>query len=97
MKHAIDIKERKKLLGEKEPMTLLDVRRKADYQANPNTIKGAVWRAPDKINDWVKQLPSDHYTPRPHSKFIYSGRVPKHYRQRGLPRLHIGKMELFLL
>jgi rhodanese-related sulfurtransferase len=38
-------------------MTLLDVRRKADYQAHPNTIKGAVWRDPEKIDEWVKQLP----------------------------------------
>lgn len=58
MTHAIDIKDLKKLFENKEPMTLLDVRRKADYQANPNTIKGAVWRDPEKIDDWVKQLPA---------------------------------------
>jgi uncharacterized protein len=40
----------------------LDVRRKADYQANPNTIKGALWRDPDKIGDWVKQLPAGKRT-----------------------------------
>jgi uncharacterized protein len=57
MTHAIDIKELKKLFENEEPMTLLDVRRKADYQANPNTIKSAVWRDPEKIDDWVKQLP----------------------------------------
>lgn len=57
MTHAIDIKELKKLFAKEESMTLLDVRRKADYQANPNTIKGAVWRDPEKIDDWVKQLP----------------------------------------
>ena len=57
MTHAIDIKDLKKLFENKEPMTLLDVRRKADYQANPNTIKGAVWRDPEKIDDWVKDLP----------------------------------------
>lgn len=57
MTHAIDIKELKKLFAKEESMTLLDVRRNADYQANPNTIKGAVWRDPEKIDDWVKQLP----------------------------------------
>jgi uncharacterized protein len=57
MTHAIDIKELKKLFEKEEPMTLLDVRRKADYQANPNTIKSAVWRDPEKIDNWVKQLP----------------------------------------
>jgi uncharacterized protein len=57
MTHAIDIEELKKLFQKEEAMTLLDVRRKADYQANPNAIKGAVWRDPEKIDDWVKQLP----------------------------------------
>lgn len=57
MTHTIDIKVLSELLENKDPMTLLDVRRKADYQANPNTIKGAVWRDPEKIDDWVKDLP----------------------------------------
>jgi hypothetical protein len=35
MTHAIDIKELKKLFEKEKPLTLLDVRRKADYQANP--------------------------------------------------------------
>ena len=57
MTHAIDIKELNKLFENEEPMTLLDVRCKAVYQANPNTIKSAVWCDPEKIDDWVKQLP----------------------------------------
>ena len=57
MTSTINAKDLKKLFENKEPVTLLDVRRKADYQANPNTIKGAVWRDPEKIGDWVKQLP----------------------------------------
>jgi uncharacterized protein len=60
--HAIDVKELNKLLSTSETVTLLDVRRKADYQANPNTIKGAVWRDPEKIGDWVKQLPAGQRT-----------------------------------
>jgi hypothetical protein len=50
------------LLNNEEPITLLDVRLKADYQASPNTIKGALWRDPDKIGDWVKQLPAGKRT-----------------------------------
>jgi uncharacterized protein len=57
MTHAIDIKELKKLLENEESITLLDVRRKADYQANPNTIKGALWCDPDTIDKWIKQMP----------------------------------------
>jgi uncharacterized protein len=62
MTSAIDAKDLKKLFENKEPITLLDVRRKADYQANPNTITGAKWRDPEKIGDWVKQLPSGKRT-----------------------------------
>jgi len=57
MTNAIDIKELKKLFEKEESMTLLDVRRKEDYQANPNTIKGAVWCDPEKIDNWVKEMP----------------------------------------
>lgn len=38
MTFTIDTKDLKKLFENEEPITLLDVRRKADYQANPNTI-----------------------------------------------------------
>jgi rhodanese-related sulfurtransferase len=62
MTSTIDTKDLKKLFENKEPITLLDVRRKADFQANPNTIKGAVWRDPEKIDDWVKQLPAGQRT-----------------------------------
>jgi uncharacterized protein len=48
MTHAIDIKELKKLFENEEPMTLLDVRRKADYQANPNTIKARYGAIPKR-------------------------------------------------
>jgi uncharacterized protein len=57
MTSTIDTKDLKNLFENEEPMTLLDVRRKADYQANPNIIKSAVWRDPEKIDDWGKQLP----------------------------------------
>ena len=57
MTYAIDIKELKMLFENEEMITLLDVRRKADYQANQNTIKGAVWCDPEKIDKWSKQLP----------------------------------------
>lgn len=57
MTHSIDINGLKKLLSTGEAVSILDVRRRAVYQADPNTIKGAVWRDPEKIDDWAKQLP----------------------------------------
>jgi uncharacterized protein len=62
MTHTIDIKVLIELLKNAEPITLLDVRRKADYQANPNTIKGALWRDPEKIGDWSERLPEGQRT-----------------------------------
>jgi rhodanese-related sulfurtransferase len=45
----------------KEPaqMTLLDVRRAADVDADPVFIPGAVWRDPNKVNEWVGEIPKD--------------------------------------
>jgi uncharacterized protein len=58
----IDVKELGKLLEKEESILLLDVRRKSDYNADPNTIKGAVWRDPEKIGDWVRRLPAGQRT-----------------------------------
>jgi len=38
-------------------VTLLDVRRKADFEAEPRSIPGAIWRDPEKIDEWSGHLP----------------------------------------
>ncbi len=38
---------------------LLDVRRKADYDSDTQTIPGAVWRDPEQVAQWSGQLPAD--------------------------------------
>ena len=58
MAHTIDVKELKRIFEFDEPITLLDVRRRADIQANPRTIQDAAWRDPEEIDDWLKQLPA---------------------------------------
>jgi rhodanese-related sulfurtransferase len=40
-------------------VTLLDVRRKADYEAEPNLIPGASWRDPEQVESWSRDLPKD--------------------------------------
>ena len=40
-------------------MTLLDVRRKADYEAEPGLIPGAAWRDPEQVESWSRELPQD--------------------------------------
>jgi uncharacterized protein len=56
MAHSINIKELENILAIDEPVILLDVRRKADYEANPQKIVGAAWRDPEIIDAWIKQL-----------------------------------------
>ncbi|MBA4394408.1 MAG: sulfurtransferase [Desulfobacca sp.] len=58
MKPSIDPQELKKRLSKTEPLTLLDVRQKADYEADPEKISGATWRDPEKIETWINDLSS---------------------------------------
>ncbi|MBC2736218.1 MAG: hypothetical protein HF981_17800 [Desulfobacteraceae bacterium] len=58
MTTSIDIAELNNWLQGGEPMTVLDVRRPADADANPRCIAGAVYRDPEKIDAWVKELPA---------------------------------------
>ena len=50
--------ELKKLLDSKSGI-LLDVRRKADYEAAPDLIPGAAWRDPEQVESWSRELPKD--------------------------------------
>jgi rhodanese-related sulfurtransferase len=36
---------------------VFDVRREADYAASSETIPGALWKNPDKIDAWIGALP----------------------------------------
>ena len=40
-------------------ITLIDVRRKADYDAAQDALPGAAWRDPDKVAEWGSVLPTD--------------------------------------
>jgi uncharacterized protein len=58
MTHSIDIAELNNRLKGGASITLLDVRRKTDAEANPQCIGGAVYHDPEKIEGWVKGLPT---------------------------------------
>ena len=62
MTTVIDIIKFNKRLLNGEPLTLLDVRRKADVDANPRCIAGAVYRDPEKVDIWGKELSADSPT-----------------------------------
>jgi rhodanese-related sulfurtransferase len=52
---TIDVKQLKSQIA-KGGITLLDVRRKVDYEAAPATIPGALWRDPEQVNQWRSEL-----------------------------------------
>ena len=57
----IDVAALRKLLDQKA-ITLLDVRRKADYEAAPRKIPGARWRDPEQVAEWGATLPGNSRT-----------------------------------
>jgi rhodanese-related sulfurtransferase len=56
MEPSISPEELKKIL-ERGLVLLLDVRRKADYDADPGTIPGAAWRNPEQVDAWSQEIP----------------------------------------
>ncbi len=59
MADAITIHELKAMLAGKNPPTLLDVRRKSDYEAAPAMIATARWCNPENMDAWEASLPVD--------------------------------------
>jgi rhodanese-related sulfurtransferase len=55
MNTAIGPEDLKKLLKSSD-VVLLDVRRKADYDADPHLIPGAAWRNPEDVETWSQEL-----------------------------------------
>lgn len=56
MKKSITTSQLNQLMADREPLTLLDVRRKADYYAAPQKIPGAKWKDPEDLKIWGKTL-----------------------------------------
>ena len=40
-----------------DEVLVLDVRREADYAASKETLPGALWKNPEKIDAWIGALP----------------------------------------
>lgn len=63
MEKVIKTEELKSIIqqnsGENQDIVLFDVRRKSDYDAEPNMISGATWQDPEKIEDWSKTIPDN--------------------------------------
>lgn len=48
-----------KPLVEKNAVTVLDVRRQNDYDADQVKLPGAEWKNPDQLADWCARLPKE--------------------------------------
>lgn len=59
MERTIKPEVLKEQLTARTDIMLLDVRRASDLAADPSSIPGAVWRDPEKVADWSKDLPKD--------------------------------------
>ena len=56
---AIDIRDLQAELAGPKPPILIDVRRRARIEAAGDLLPGAVWRDPEKIDQWIGTLPKD--------------------------------------
>ena len=50
MNETITPKELQSLQESRRNLTILDVRRKSDYDADPRRIPGTTWRNPERLN-----------------------------------------------
>ena len=56
---TIDPKELMSAIGKGEDVVVIDVRRKDDYNADPQMIPNAAWKDPNLVTQWSDELPKD--------------------------------------
>jgi rhodanese-related sulfurtransferase len=49
----------KERMAEDKDILVLDVRRKADYEADKEMIPGALRRDPEQVEQWAQEIPKD--------------------------------------
>lgn len=59
MEKTITTAELTGILQAGNPVTLLDVRRKDDFDKAPQTIANAEWKNPAEIDQWLSTIPAD--------------------------------------
>ena len=60
MADTINVQDLAERLAGNYNITLLDVRRKGDFEQSPQKITGARWRDPEAIAEWMDAVPDDH-------------------------------------
>ena len=59
MSRTITPRELKEMLAKDQKVTIVDVRRKADYAADRQMIPNAAWKDPEQIDRWSADLPQN--------------------------------------
>ena len=59
MEYSIAAADLAELMASGKPLTLLDVRRREDYEASPEMMKGAQWKDPAKVDQWQATIPKE--------------------------------------
>ena len=59
MNRTIKPRDLRSMLESRQEVTILDVRRKADYDADHEVLPDAEWRDPEKVEAWSMNLPKD--------------------------------------
>jgi rhodanese-related sulfurtransferase len=59
MADSISVPDLSEHLANNRKMTLLDVRRKSDFEQSPQKIAGARWYDPEAVADWIDRVPKD--------------------------------------
>jgi len=58
MNKSITAAQLAELQASSKTITILDVRRKEDYEKQPQTVAGAPWKNPAEIDAWAPDLPT---------------------------------------
>ena len=59
MAKSLSVTELQAILTTDRSVRILDVRRRADFDAAPQRIPSAQWHDPEQTDDWIPTLPSD--------------------------------------
>lgn len=59
MADIISPQDLQKRLEDNQKISLIDVRRKSDYQASPQRIANANWYDPEKLDEWINTISKD--------------------------------------
>jgi rhodanese-related sulfurtransferase len=59
MSRTISVQDVHSLLAAGNRITLIDARRKSDFDADPSTLPTAAWQDPEKTDEWSRNLPAN--------------------------------------